>query len=373
MKFLIPEIMLSLLLTTSALAKDNVIIALNQQGILGVTATILLKGINLAFKNLSDKNKNEYEIITVQVDDNLDNIFKKLEAEIIKKRPIAIIGGISSNQAFLLNAVSRKHSIPFVTPLATHPDVTSSNPYTVRVCFDDRLQTSKLAEFIYKSQGKKKGLVLYSEKQSYAIGVKKNFLDEFRKFQGTSVTALEFTNVEDIKKSLLKEIKRNAPEFILLPSYQTEAANIISILAEQLPSTKFYGTDSWGGGRLFHSIISSSPLQIEGFYVQHWSPNYNKKLNDKFISQTKKDEFLSKYESVAMLAPAAIGSDALNFVIRANEAAKINKTDLLQSLKSTKYEGLTGPIDLKGGQTPSKVLFVYRIYNDGEQFYASYP
>lgn len=350
------------------LAKESILIAFNAQGILGVTSQLVIKGIHIAFDNLPPKTRDKLELIEVSIDDTINGTEKALMNEIQKKRPLAIIGAATSNQAFLINVVSLKEKIPFITPFATHPDVTKKNTYALRTCFDDVLQTTKLADFIYKNQKLKNGLVLYNEKQSYAIGVKNTFIDSFSQFKETKMESLAFSSVSDIPLAKIKELK---PEFIVLPSYQVEAATILSLISKELKGIKMFGTDSWGGGRLFHSITSGQSYPIQGFYVQHWSPEFKNKQNQRFLKLAQKNEFFKKFDSAAMLAPSAVGYDALRFVVEG--FTHFDKGEFIDTLKQVSFNGLTGTIHLKGEQTPSKPLFIYRIDNKGEKFYVAYP
>jgi branched-chain amino acid transport system substrate-binding protein len=365
-------LILSIFFADIAFGKDKIIIALNFQGVVGVTSHIVNKGALLAYHNSSFDLKKRYDIVTVDIGETLESVKTSLLQEIKRGHPIAIMGAVSSNQAFMINAVSSELKIPFITPLATHPDVTKTNKFAFRTCFDDHFQTAKLADFIHKDHKGNRGLVLYNEKQSYAVGVKNTFIDSYSKFKGSFVHSLKFTTVDEVKNAI-SEIEKIKPTFIVLPSYQVEAANILSVLADKFKDIKFYGTDSWGGGRLFHTILSELPFQVEGFYVQHWSPDYPSEKNKLFLKLTKQDQFLSKYESAAMLAPAAVGYDALNFILLANEKTKNKKISLEESLKNLNFEGATGNINLRGDQTPSKALFIYKISNKGESFYVSYP
>ncbi len=349
-------------------AKESILLAFNPQGILGVTSQLVLKGIHIAYDHLPPKTRDKIELIEVPIDDTIGGTEKALMQEIQKKRPLAIIGAATSNQAFLINAVSLKEKIPFVTPFATHPDVTLKNPYALRTCFDDNLQTTKLADFIYKNQKLKKGLVLYNEKQSYAIGVKNTFIDSFSQFKETTIEGISFSSVSDIQLAKMKAMK---PDFIILPSYQVEAANVLVLISKELPNVKMFGTDSWGGGRLFHAITNNQPYPIQGFYVQHWSPEFKSRPNKDFLKRAQKDDFLKKFESAAMLAPAAVGYDALHFV--SERFTHFTKGDFVETLKKSHFKSLTGIIDYKGQQTPSKPLFIYRIDNKGEKFYVAYP
>ena len=372
MRLRISTLVLALGISTTAFTKEKVILAFNLHGVVGVTGQIVSKGANLALQNMPDDIQNQYEVVTVDIGETLDSVKEALSAEIKKGRPLAILGAVSSNQAFLINAVSLAGKIPFITPLATHPEVTKNNIYAFRTCFDDHLQASKLADFIHKDQKGNKGLVLYNEKQSYSIGVKNTFIESYKAFPNSKVESLKFSSVDEVR-NLIGQIEKINPDFIILPSYQTEAANILSLLGEKFKNTKFYGTDSWGGGRLFHTILSDLPFLVEGYYVQHWSPDYPNSKNKLFLNLTKKDKFLSQYNTAAMLAPAAVGYDAFNFIIMAAQDSRTKKISLSESLKTINHEGVTGTINLKGSQTPSKALFIYKITNKGESFYVSYP
>ena len=363
---------LILIFSSEIFAKDRVLLVFNVKGITGATSNIIIKGIRAGlalYPELNDK----IELENVFIDETIEDVTNKIKAQIKIQRPVAIIGALSSNQAFLINIISKEEKIVFVTPFATHPEITKQNPYAIRVCFDDIFQAEKLGEFIYRNQKLKNGLVAHNTRNSYSIGIKNTFVESFSKFKGSKISSLPFSSIEDFKTNFIKLAAKENIEFVVLPSYQTEASSLFLYLSENFKKIKVYGTDSWGGGRLFHSVLKENPNPVEGFYVQHWHPSEKDLLYKKFMKEILKDNFLRQNESVSMIAPAAVGFDS--FVLFAEGYKKSllrSNSNLLENIKNVKAVGLTGRIEMQNSQTPKKTLYIFKINNKGDEFYASF-
>jgi ABC-type branched-subunit amino acid transport system substrate-binding protein len=188
------------------------------------------------------------------------------------------------------------------------------------------------------------------------------------------LNAIGITKPTDITSEMIKEIKTLNTDFIFLPTYQTEAATIIKKLASQLgEKIKYFGGDSWGGGRLFHEMVATLEIKFNGFYTQHYSLESKSDANQVFKKALKKHKILKRFNGVkkmtttAMKAPIAVGYDLIRFL---DLAIKSNESDLISSIKKINYDGATGKVKINTNNEPSsKSLFIYKIDNNGERFY----
>lgn len=366
---------LILFFTFNIWAKDKTKVVLsvwNTMGMLKVTPGLVSAGLELGLKT----SKSNIELVTVDTDGSFENVTSKLRTAIIKYKPVAIIGGITSNMSLFISKVAEEQKIPFITPFATLSSLTEAKKFTFRTCWNDNQQSKAIINLIEKDQGLKNGVVIYNSLHSYSIGLKDLFLKNTENRKLNIFKTFEIKKSSDLTSDFIKEIKTLNVDFIFLPSYQTEAASIIKKLAPKLGSKiKYFGGDSWGGGRLFHEMVSNLSVSFNGFYTQHYSLENDTKENrdfKKFLVKYKvMDRFsgVKKMTTTAMKAPIAVGYDLVRFL---SMAFTQKETDLVKAITKTYYKGATGAIKINKNNGPSnKALYIYKIDKNGESFYRS--
>ncbi|MFZ4714234.1 MAG: ABC transporter substrate-binding protein [Bacteriovoracaceae bacterium] len=364
---ILPSLFATILtLSFSLFAKEKILVSLSVKEPLGMNSQILKEGVKLAYESQPKEIQEAYDIIFEDNDGSLNETTSKLQHEIKKGGVIAIIGGMNTDQALYINIMSKKHKIPFITPYATNPKVTEENPYAFRMCFDDVYQIDTLARYIHEEFKLSKGVILVNDKQSYPIGIKDLFQKKFKQMAGTKIEVIPFSKTSNIDDKLIEKIKKAAPEFILLPSYEAEAAEVISLLLENKVDAQFFGTDSWGGQELLTGELKKIGKPFVGHYVQHWSPEYKSEANKKFLELKDSRPELKKYNTAALLAPLAMGYESVNFLFQAIKEKQ--DRNLVDTLKLISMTGVTGTVTMGEKRTPKKGLFMYEVTNAGEKF-----
>src|SRR5262249_21230514 len=160
-----------------------------------------------------------------------------------------IIGGITSNAASIISELAEKSKIPFITPYATSPEITRGKKFVFRACFDDDYQARKIAEFAFKDLRRRRAEILVNSTSIYSNGIAKIFAARFKELGGTVSGQVEFASEKDVDEAMIAKVEQDRPDVVILPSYQIEAAAILSKLTPRLPQTLAYiGTDGWVGG-----------------------------------------------------------------------------------------------------------------------------
>ena len=353
--------------------KKTILLVFPQFENLGLTGRIVQGGVEMAAAKYPDIAK-ETQLEKLEPDKNVKIMTEQVTAAIQKHHPIAIIGAITSNVALALSQVAESEKIPFITPFATHPAVTRNKIYTFRACFDDDYQAQKLAEFAAKDLKRKNAVILVNASNAYSMGIKTIFEKDFAKLNGKVIKVINFESEKDFTKEMVSSIAALKPDLILLPSYQIEAAAILSHLTNGLPKNVAYlGPDSWGGGRLFHKVFDDRGAEFKGYYAQHIS-NERSAMAKADIKAAQVAAALGEDPAFkdlsSMTAPLAIGLDSGKILFEALKLQKSNpKLTIVEAIHQVSFEGITGPISFKGVNTPSgKPLFIYVIDKHGEHF-----
>jgi branched-chain amino acid transport system substrate-binding protein len=363
-----------LIVSPVSYATQNVLLVFPKLENLSLTGRLTTAGIEISFQKFPELKENT-KVINIEPESNLKELAAEVEKSVQQYKPIAIIGAITSNTAFVISDIAEKYKIPFITPFATHPDVVKGKDFSYRACFDDAYQATQLASFAVKKLEKKRIAVLYNSASAYSLGIKARFSETAKNLGASIVSEIGVLNSADLTNEKIRALVDSKPELVLIPSYQIEAASLIAKLAMELPKTVTYlGPDSWGGGRLFHKVFQGGDINFEGYYVQHLSgvdfssnPDFKKKIEERKLFENTNQPI-----TAAMVAPVAIGYDTGLLLFNAIIKGRKKNIPVVEALSKTSIKGLTGNINFSNGHTPNKGLFIYKINKSNETFFQEF-
>lgn len=359
-------------LTAATPVKKRILVIFDYSGSAKVTSQLYTTGAEIAFSRYPNL-KRDYEFVRVDMGSDVKSVAEVVGKAMDEFKPVAIFGPINSNHAFVISGLAEEKSIPYVAPVATHVKLTEGKKFTFRACYDDSFQAAKLADFIFKSRKRRKGVVIYNETQSYAQGVKEIFEKRFKELGGKEIVTFAISSEKDLTDEMLGKIEDLKPEFVLVPSYQIEAAAVLSKLSRHLePNVEYFGPDSWGGGRMFEKIFESTQGDFKGFYAQHWAQESKSPENKEFLRLLKSYPLPKDmvFDGTAMNSPIALGYDGMTIILEAIKHSQ--KRPLVEILRKTVIKGASGKIDLRSGPTPKKGLFIFEINKNGERYSTHY-
>ena len=154
----------------------------------------------------------------------------------------------------------------------------------------------------------------------------------------------------------------------MLPTYEVEAAAILSKLSPALSKdVQFFGPDSWGEGKIIHSVLQSLSHPVQAFVVSHWSADFENASNQDFLSRLKTKDF-NLNERVS-LASIAMSSDALVVALNAlrQSGGKLG-APFLAALKNTDVAVSRGRLKIQERQPESLPLFINEMTDQGSKF-----
>lgn len=351
--------------------KRNILLVFPQFENLSLTDRRVVAGIRLAYENNSFI-KDKFSLVESNTAADTIALINNTLLDIEKYKPVLILGAVTSNIAFAISEVAESKKIPFISPFATNAKLTIGKEYTFTTCFDDDFQATVLANYVTKTAGGT-GLALINQMSTYAIGFSETFSKAMAR-RGSSLSVIKFNSSDAISIAKLMPKQSSDFSFIFIPSYQVEAANILSQIYPLLSKkTLYFGGDSWGGGSVFHNAVKELGDEFRGYYVQHWSQESKSNENLRFLRLLEKVKIDGQIKGVttAMNAPIAMGYDA---ALVGFEALKLNKNigNLSKSIRKVSISGASGAIQYKHGvNTPNKPLYIYEINNKSEKFIKS--
>ena len=262
---------------------------------------------------------------------------------------VAVTGGTCSGETFGLVPILQEARIPFVSPSATNPDITSADcDVCNRVALSDALQGATDADFVVNNLGLTQVAVVH-DNSDYGKGLSEIFQSGVADLGG-EVSSFEGVQVGDTDfRAMLARVGADGPQIIFFGGYSTEAGLIAQQMTETpgLEDTAFMSVD----GAYTQQYLEAAGDAAEGTYISFVAGADSEEMNAEFdakymekygVSPDDLGPFHSQsYDSVKLIA-AAIAAVAS---VDDNGNLVIDREELISAIRSVDaFEGLTGTI-----------------------------
>jgi len=275
----------------------------------------------------------------------------------------AVLGEVASSLSIAGGRVAQQYKVPMISPSSTNPQVTQIGDMVFRVCFLDDFQGYVQAKFARDQLKAQNVALLYDQAQAYSKGLKDYFKKHFESMGGKVVAEQAYTGGDQDFSAQLTTIRATNPDFVLLPGYYTDAANIV-LQARKLGLTiPFLGGDGWDSAQL----AAIGGKAIEGtYYSNHYSPDEQR---------PEVQNFVKKYQAEYNATPdglAALGYDAAKLLLDAmGRAEALDGPTLAKAIAATKdFHGVTGIFSIDEHRDAKKTAVVVEM-KEGKPHYVT--
>lgn len=283
------------------------------------------------------------------------NAFNKL---VFKDKVVGILGPVTSTNTLAAAPIAQQAGIPIITPTATAERVTQVGDYVFRACFIDPFQGKVMAVFAAKQLKYKKVAVMPEITSDYAMGLVKNFKENFEKLGGKIVAEEKWSTGDQDFSAQLTKIKAKSPDAIYVGSYYNDVA-LISRQARQLGiKVPLIGGDGFDSAKLFE--IGKEAVAGH-YFTNHYSKDDKDPLTQRFVK-----DYTARYGAPPD-ALAALGYDAAGLMFDAiRRAGKADPKAIRDALAKTKgYKGVSGSITYDANRNPVKAAVILQVQKDG--------
>ena len=262
---------------------------------------------------------------------------------------VAVTGGTCSGETFGLMPILQEARIPFVSPSATNPDITSAGcDVCNRVALSDALQGAVDAGFVFDELGFTSVAVVH-DNSDYGKGLAEIFQNNVIDL-GAEVTSFEGVQVGDTDfRAMLARVGAAGPQFVFFGGLSTEAGLIAQQMNEipGLEDTAFMSVD----GAYTQQYLRAAGGAAEGTYISFVAGADSEEMNAEFDAKylekygASPDELgpfhSQSYDSVKLIAAALAAVAAVDD----NGNLVIDREELISAIRSVDaFAGLTGTI-----------------------------
>jgi len=300
------------------------------------------------------------QIQIVPADDGCDPAMATAAAQnLLASGIVGVAGGSCSGSAIPATAVLDPKGIPYVSGFATNPALTERGLRTVfRVTGRDDQQASFAARFLAGPSGAKK-LALLHDGTAYGKGLAElvRSANEEQKLGLQIVFFDAITPGQSDYRSTLMRIKGSGADTLYFTGYAHETGVILRQAKELGLPLRLTG----GDGTIDPSVIEGAGPAAEGFVSTTTPPpgflpsgeSFARNYSQRF-GRTPGPYSMYTYDAVRVLANAIFW------------AGSTDPKDIVEALRTTRYQGLTGEIffDEKGDRQTA--VFVTAIVRNGD-------
>lgn len=298
---------------------------------------------NIDFKDYS------FQLITKSMEGPWGTGSKQTVDLVFNEEVWAILGSHDGRNAHLVEQVTAKTQIPFVSAWAGDPTLSQAYvPWYFSCVLNNNQQASLLVNEIHNHK-KLTGIVTISDDEYDSKTALKSFLDNVKKEELAEPIQLFYKNENPDYHLLENQIKNANCDAVVLFGRPATSLKIIEMLRQKKMEQIVFGA---------LTILDENPLthfewvDYEG--VTLINPGYWQKDGIAF-----REKFKNKY-GYSPGPVAAYSYDGINIIIEAIKKSNFDSTTLKQTFPSLEYNGITGSVrfDENGNRLNSGGLIV---------------
>lgn len=277
------------------------------------------------------------------------NAFKKLTAQ---DKVNVIIGALTSKCTLAITSLAQANKVLLISTSSTNDTVTDAGDFIFRACYNDSFQGQVVAQYAYDSLKAKNAAVLYDISNDYSVGLTENFKSKFEALGGKMIASESYNTGDKDFNAQLTKIKATNPDVLLLPDYY----NTVSLIAKQVRAQgitiPLLGADGWD-----EIVNNAGDEALNGFYSNHYSPEGDDPMIQKFVSSYK-----AKF-GVEPNALAALGYDTAYLVAEAikNAGTATDSQKIRDAMAALDMKLVTGRIKFNEKRNPVKSAVMLEV------------
>ncbi len=266
---------------------------------------------------------------------------------------IAIVGGFSPANTRIIQAMTEKAQVPFLTAICTHFEVTSSgNRFTFRSITDDRRQFEALADYAVKRFNSRKPALIY-DLELYSPDSAQKYIETCNRLGQQVCAAISYKRGTLNFRRQIETIMSANPDSLAILAPAADSA----IILRQFREARF--TKPVVGG---NQLAASEFMNLAGVYSE--SVVTTLPFNARAGGQ-RADYFLSEYAEIfdqPADADAAMGYEALMLLalaLKSGETDRLTVRNALAALHGWESVAGSGGFDEDGNQVrPAEIAII---------------
>ena len=314
---------------------------LPETGEASVYGQSIRKGAELALEQVQAESKQAISLVVVDSGSDPERAAEAAD-QLFKDGALALLGGVTSDEALKMVEVIDKHDRVLLSPSASSPGLTGASINFFRVFFSDFTEGVKMGNFA-TVKANIESVVVIAKQQSYAKGVQDVFRQEFERQGGVVMETIELPEGTSDYSGVMGRVNTLEPKAVFVAGYAQDIANVIVGLRGSGYRGRILTTHAFASGE----ILAQAGDAAEGTLLT--LPVFNANSEDEPIKSFT-EAFRAKYSEDPDVW-AAHGYDAMMVLYQALPDKMRTAADFWSGMRQIDdYPGVTGAIrfDEKG-------------------------
>ena len=254
-----------------------------------------------------------------------------------------VLGSYGSGVSIAAGDTFKAAGVPAIGVTCTNPQVTSDCEVYFRICFLDPFQGTVLANYAKNELGAKKAYCLAKQGDDYSGGLVNYFVEAFGKENCVQEVFPDGTS--DYSTYVTNAMNQGCDVFFS-PVSTEAAAQIIAKADAQGLTMPILAGDTWDSNVILEAAKGSDvQIAVTTFYNEGANAEFDNGIKEWINSDSTAKSNNGGNDEIA--AVSAMGYDAYYFALEAiKKAGSSAPADILKTLPSTTYTGVTGAIAL---------------------------
>jgi len=286
--------------------------------------------------------------------------------KLVEEGIVALVGDVTSKPTKAVAQKAAEDNMPMITASATEESITQAGKNVFRTCFIDPYQGKLMASYAKNKLNAKTAAILYNIDDTYSKGIADAF-EAAAKELGMTVTNTEgYADKSTDFNSQLTKIKTSNPDVLMIPVYYNDLALIVAQAKALGIKAKLLGGDGWDGVLEVIDKSNVDALANAYFCSQYSATDPNPKVQE-FLKKYKE-----KYNKDANMF-AVLGYDSMYILADAiSRAGSTDSDKIIEALKNTNYEGLTGTTTFDENRNPVRQAIITSFEGNSYKVIESY-
>lgn len=278
------------------------------------------------------------------------NVARKL---IARYNVAALVGAPRNQVALPVAALAESRHIPFITSMATHPEITAGKRFTFRTIFSDTFQAEALARFAVNDLGARRAAVLYEVTSGDSSSLAGLFKKEFEAKGGQVVAYEPYISGEKRWANQFEAIRASGAQLLFLPNYGNEVPRQARLARKAGIEIPLMGGDDWWG---IETGKDSAALE-GGFFSTDYALDLDSVENRDFIASYRQRYKVDPNDNAAHIF------DALGLLFKViGEQGSADPESIRAGLAGIRnYTGVTGAMRFQGSGDPVKSARIIQV------------
>ncbi len=270
----------------------------------------------------------------------------------------AAVGANISNITKLIGPLFQKAGVPLISPISTHPDISSLGDYIFRACFTDPFQGQIMATFALDELSAQTAVILTKAPSTFSVSLAEYFRKGFER-EGTVLTEEFYNGDQSDYSEILLKVKTLDPDVVFVPGHGADAGLILKQANNMKLKATFLGGDGWGKGVLG---VAGSEASEGHYFVNHWHQDEDTEQSRDFVQR-----YHAKYGDGPIASSAALAYDSFNIIMEAiRQSGSLVRSDIRDAMARIRnYQGVTGSFTMDFQGDPLNKSAAILTYKDG--------